>query len=61
MAAFHANLAEAHRALQHHAQAADCSREALRLQQVYPEAANNLGLAMITMDKASAVALSLAR
>ena len=46
VAAFHSNLAEAHRALGQHEQAADCCRTALRLQPDYPEAANNLGLVL---------------
>lgn len=46
VAAFHANVAEAHRELKHFDLAADCCREALRLQPDYPEAANNLGLAL---------------
>jgi len=44
--AFHANLAEAHRALGQHQQAIDCCQAALRLQPNYPEAATNLGLAL---------------
>ena len=45
-AAFHANLAEAYRSLGDHEQAIDCCRTALRLKPRYPEAANNLGLAL---------------
>lgn len=44
--AYHANLAEAYRALGQHDEAAACCRTALRLQPHYPEAANNLGLAL---------------
>ncbi len=46
VAAFHANLAEAHRALGQFGSAAECCREALRLQPDDPDAANNLGLAL---------------
>jgi tetratricopeptide (TPR) repeat protein len=46
VAAFHANLAEAHRSLKQFDKAADCCRTALRLQPDFPEAANNLGLAL---------------
>lgn len=45
-ALFHANLAEAHRALGEYPQAIKCCQTALRLQPDYPEATNNLGLAM---------------
>ncbi len=45
-AAYHANLAEAHRALGQLQQAIDCCRAALALQPCYPEATNNLGLAL---------------
>jgi tetratricopeptide (TPR) repeat protein len=45
-ASYHANLAEAHRALKEPERAADCCRTALRLKPEYPEAANNLGLAL---------------
>ncbi len=44
--AYHANLAEAHRALGQYQQALDCCHAALRLQSDYPEARNNLGLAL---------------
>jgi tetratricopeptide (TPR) repeat protein len=49
--AYHANLAEAHRALGQHDEAAECCRAALRLQPHYPEAANNLGLALQGLGK----------
>jgi len=45
-AAYHANLAEVHRALSQNEEAAACCRTALHLQPNYPEAANNLGLAV---------------
>src|SRR5262249_12104165 len=45
-AAYHANLAEAHRALGQYEQAAECCRAALRVRPDFPEAANNLGLAL---------------
>jgi tetratricopeptide (TPR) repeat protein len=44
--AFHANLAEAYRALGQHARAIGCCRMALRLWPDYPEAHCNLGLAL---------------
>ena len=50
-AAYHANLAEAHRALGQHQEAMDCCRTALRLQPDYPEAANNLGLALHALGR----------
>jgi len=50
-AAFHANLAEAHRALGQHQQAIDCCQAALRLQPDFPEAANNLGLALHALGR----------
>ena len=46
VAAYHSNLAEAHRALGDYQQAVRCCRQALVLQPDYPEAANNLGLAL---------------
>jgi len=56
-AAFHANLAEAYRALGQYQQAIDCCQTALRLRPDYPEAANNLGLAFHDTDRfAEAVA-----
>src|ERR1700733_11939510 len=45
-AAFRANLAEAYRGLGDHERAIDACRIALRLKPLYPEAANNLGLAL---------------
>jgi tetratricopeptide (TPR) repeat protein len=45
-AAYHCNLAEAHRALGEHHRAAACCRKALELRPHYPEAANNLGLTL---------------
>jgi tetratricopeptide (TPR) repeat protein len=50
-AAYHANHAEAHRALGQHEQAIDCCRTALRLRPDYPEAANNLGLALHALGR----------
>jgi tetratricopeptide (TPR) repeat protein len=46
-ATYHANVAEAYRALGQLEHAADCCRVALRLRPHYPEAANNLGLALL--------------
>jgi tetratricopeptide (TPR) repeat protein len=46
VAEFHANLAEAYRALGQYARAAGCCRAALRLWPDYPEALCNLGLAL---------------
>jgi tetratricopeptide (TPR) repeat protein len=56
VAAFHANLAEAYRALGEPERAAGCCRVALRLQLDYPEAANNLGLALLAQKKPEAAA-----
>jgi tetratricopeptide (TPR) repeat protein len=56
VAAFHANLAEAYRALGQLDRAAGCCQVALRLQPNYPEAANNLGLAWLAQGKADAAA-----
>jgi tetratricopeptide (TPR) repeat protein len=53
-AAFHANLAEAYRALGQPERAAGCCQVALRLQPEYPEAANNLGLAWLALGKLDA-------
>jgi tetratricopeptide (TPR) repeat protein len=50
-AMYHANLAEAYRALGHLDRAADCCRTALRLRPHYPEAANNLGMALLDQGK----------
>jgi tetratricopeptide (TPR) repeat protein len=47
VAAFHANLAEAHRVLGQLDRAADCCRAALRLQPGWSEAANTLGLILL--------------
>ena len=55
-AAFHANLAEAHRVLGRLDEAAACCRTALRLQPEYPEAANNLGLVLLAQGDAAAAA-----
>jgi tetratricopeptide (TPR) repeat protein/GNAT superfamily N-acetyltransferase len=44
--AYHANLAEAHRAVGQYQEALDCCGAALRLQPNYPEARNNLGLSL---------------
>jgi tetratricopeptide (TPR) repeat protein len=46
VAAYHANLAEAQRALGRHEEAAASCRAALALRPDYPEALNNLGLAL---------------
>ena len=51
-AAFHANLAEAYRALNLFEQAADCCHAALRLDPSSSGAANNLGLALMAMGRA---------
>jgi tetratricopeptide (TPR) repeat protein len=56
VAAFHANLAEAYRALGQPERAAGCCQVALRLQPHYPEAANNLGLALLAQGKPEAAA-----
>jgi tetratricopeptide (TPR) repeat protein len=50
-AMYHANLAEAHRALGQLNQAVASCRIALRLRPHYPEAANNLGLALLGQGK----------
>ena len=50
-AAYHANLAEAQRALGQHEQAIACCRAALKLRPDYPEAANNLGLALHALGR----------
>jgi tetratricopeptide (TPR) repeat protein len=50
-ATYHANLAEAHRALGNLDRAAACCRTALRLQPRSPEAANNLGLVLLAEGK----------
>jgi tetratricopeptide (TPR) repeat protein len=49
--AFHANLAEAYRALGRFDRAAGCCRTALRLWPDYPEAHCNLGLALQGLDR----------
>jgi tetratricopeptide (TPR) repeat protein len=56
VAAFHANLAEAYRALGRLDQAVGCCQLALRLQPDYAEAANNLGLALLAQGNAGAAA-----
>jgi tetratricopeptide (TPR) repeat protein len=50
-AAYHANLAEAYRALGNLDRAAECCRTALRLQPRSAEAANNLGLVLLAQGK----------
>ncbi len=50
-AMYHANLAEAYRALGRLDQAVASCRAALRLRPDYPEAANNLGLALLAQGK----------
>ena len=50
-AMYHANLAEAYRALGRLDQAIASCRAALRLRPDYPEAANNLGLALLGQGK----------
>ena len=50
-AAFHANLAEAHRALRNYDKAAQCCENALRLQPDYPDASNNLGLTLHSLGR----------
>jgi tetratricopeptide (TPR) repeat protein len=54
VAAFHANLAEAFRALGELERAVGCCHVALRLQPNYAEAANNLGLAWLAQGKVEA-------
>ena len=49
--AFHANLAEAYRALGQYERAAGCCRAALRLLPDYPEALCNLGLALQALGR----------
>jgi tetratricopeptide (TPR) repeat protein len=51
VADFHANLAEAQRALGQHEPAAASCRAALRLRPDYPEALNNLGLALQALSR----------
>jgi tetratricopeptide (TPR) repeat protein len=53
-AAFHCNLAEAHRALGQLERAVACCQLALRLQPNYPEAANNYGLALLAQGRSDA-------
>src|SRR5262245_22173940 len=50
-AAYHANLAEAYRALGQLDRAADCCRTAVRLQPHAPQAVNNLGLVLLAQGK----------
>jgi tetratricopeptide (TPR) repeat protein len=50
-AAFHANLAEAYRALGDHQQAINSCQAALELQPNHPEAANNLALALHSLGR----------
>jgi len=45
-AVFYCNMAEAHRSLRQFEQAAACCQTALRLRANFPEALNNLGLAL---------------
>jgi tetratricopeptide (TPR) repeat protein len=49
--AYHANLAEAHRAVGQYEQALDCCRTALRLRPHYPEATNSLGLVLHALGR----------
>jgi tetratricopeptide (TPR) repeat protein len=51
VAAFHANLAEAYRAIGEFERAAGCCRTALQLWRDYPEAHNNLGLALQALGR----------
>jgi len=51
VAAFHANLAEAYRAIGQFERAAGCCRTALQLWRDYPEAHNNLGLALQALGR----------
>lgn len=50
-AMFHANLAEAYRALGRHEEAAASCRAALRIQPRFPEASSNLGMAMLGLGR----------
>jgi tetratricopeptide (TPR) repeat protein len=58
-AGYHANLAEAYRALDNLDRAADCCRTALRLQPRSAEAANNLGLVLLAQGKIDEAILQL--
>jgi tetratricopeptide (TPR) repeat protein len=51
IAAYHANLGEAYRALGNFERAAECCRTALRMEPRSPEAANNLGLVLLAQGK----------
>jgi tetratricopeptide (TPR) repeat protein len=51
VAVFHANMAEAYRALRQYDRAVGCCRTALRLQPGYAEAANHYGLAVLDQGK----------
>jgi tetratricopeptide (TPR) repeat protein len=55
-AAYHANLAEAYRALGQFDRAVDCSRTALGLQPDFAAAANTLGLVLLARNQAEAAA-----
>jgi tetratricopeptide (TPR) repeat protein len=54
VAAYHANLAEAYRALRQYDRAIGCCRVALRLKPDCAEAANHLGLALLAQGKTAA-------
>jgi len=56
VSAFHANLAEAYRAVGQFERAVGCCRTALQLQRDYPEALNNLGLALYSLGRAAEAA-----
>ena len=56
VAAFHSNLAEAYRAVGELDRAIGCCQVALRLAPNYPEAINNLGLALLAQNKPEAAA-----
>jgi tetratricopeptide (TPR) repeat protein len=51
VAAYHANLAEACRALGQAERAGGCCQSALALEPNYPEAANNLGMALLQLER----------
>ncbi len=56
---FHANLAEAYRALGQFERAIGCCRTALQLQPDYPEVLNNLGLSLYSTGRVTEAARAL--